>query len=167
MLALAGGVVLFALLLQVRADQGVEPRWLPGYPLPELCGSKIIFNADCAGCGLTRSLIFLSRGDWQSSLRMHRFGWLIGSAILLQIPYRGIALATRIARPLGKRLPLIFGFSLVLILVGNWTVTMLVSRLHATTVTAQPSSIPVDAPRPTTTLNGLDPSTLPILRDSE
>ena len=85
---LAVVVVMLAFLLTVRSDQRVALRPLPRIVLPESCQSRIWFGMDCPGCGLTRSFIHLAHGDWASSLRIHRAGWILAIATLLQIPYR-------------------------------------------------------------------------------
>jgi hypothetical protein len=92
MLTLAGLVVLLA--LEVRPDQRVAFRGLPQYPLPETCFSRAWFRVKCPGCGLTRSLIYLAQADWDASLRVHRLGWLLAVAVLLQFPYRTLALTS-------------------------------------------------------------------------
>ena len=120
MLLVACGVVLLTFLLQVRGDQRVEFRWLPGYPLPQTCAARGFFDIDCPACGLTRSLIHLSRNDWQASFAVHRLGWLMAVAVMLQFPYRIFAILCGCDLPLGLRVPTLFGWALILLLVVNW-----------------------------------------------
>lgn len=89
---------MIALALDVRGGTAVGLRGVPGYPLPELCATRRVFGVGCPGCGLTRSIVWLMHGDLSASLAMHRLGWLIFAAILLQIPYRALALAGRAPR---------------------------------------------------------------------
>lgn len=121
MLAVAIGVVLLSFMLQVRGDQRVELRWLPGVPMPQTCFTQELFGLDCPGCGLTRSFIYLSRNDWQSSWSLHRLGWLMAIAVLLQFPYRIVALR-RGELPLGRTIPRLFGRTLVVLLIANWII---------------------------------------------
>ena len=117
---MACGVVVLSFLLQVRPDQRVEFRWLPGWPLPQTCLSRSLYEVECPGCGLTRSLIHLASADWQASFTIHRVGWLMAIAIVLQIPYRIIQLR-RCGEPmLGSALPKFFGYTLIVMLIGNW-----------------------------------------------
>jgi hypothetical protein len=88
MLIISTLVLLAAPLLEVRAEGRVGPRGVAGFPLPPACMSKEWLGMDCPGCGLTRSFIHLAHGDWASSLRIHRAGWILAIATLLQIPYR-------------------------------------------------------------------------------
>src|SRR5262245_42705428 len=64
MLQICAFVVIMAFLLQTRPDHRVQFRWGPSVPLPETCGSKIFFGMECPGCGLTRSFISISHGDF-------------------------------------------------------------------------------------------------------
>src|SRR5581483_2633083 len=90
---LAVGVILCSFLLEAHSDQRVAFRLLPDYPLPETCMAHALFGTTCPGCGLTRSFIYLAQGDWQTSLQMHRLGWLLALAVLAQLPYRLFCLA--------------------------------------------------------------------------
>src|SRR4051812_48909265 len=92
MLSVATVIVVFSFALEVRSDQRVELRFLPGYPLPQSCLSRQWFNCNCPGCGLTRSFIYLAQGDWDRSLALHKVGWLMALAVLVQFPYRLFAL---------------------------------------------------------------------------
>jgi len=118
-LAVAGLVVVLSLILQVRSDERVIVTGFPEYPLPHACLSYAWFGIRCPGCGLTRSLVHLAHGDWTASWHDHRVGWLMALAILLQFPYRLIAL-WRGGSPLGIWVPRLFGYALIALLVGNW-----------------------------------------------
>lgn len=41
---------------------------------PSLCPFLRIFHFPCPGCGLTKSIIHLYRGDWAGSFGFHRWG---------------------------------------------------------------------------------------------
>jgi hypothetical protein len=120
MLAVAGAIVVLAFLLQVRTDERVALRGLPGYPLPQLCTARAWFGTKCPGCGLTRSFIYLARGDWSASWREHRLGWLLAAAVLLQFPYRLACLARPGHRLPSPRVAQAFGYALIAALIANW-----------------------------------------------
>jgi hydrogenase/urease accessory protein HupE len=84
--------VSLALLLQVRPDGRVAFLGFPNNPLPHACVSRVCFGFPCPLCGLTRSFIHLAHGDWSQSMQAHRLGWFVAIALLLQIPYRLLAL---------------------------------------------------------------------------
>ncbi len=119
---LAGTLVVIALaaVCTVGADGGVRVLGCPGLKLPPLCGSRVFFGVDCPGCGLTRSFVLLAHGRWAEAIAAHRIGWLLALGLLAQVPYRLAALFSRRAFPLGIWTPRIFGWLLIVALVGNW-----------------------------------------------
>jgi hypothetical protein len=119
-LAVAVAVTVLAFLLRVRADDRVILAGLPDYPLPATCLSHAWFGVDCPGCGLTRSLVHLAHADGRASWQAHRLGWLMALVVLLQFPYRLLALARGGEPPLGTRLPWLVGHLLIALLLGNW-----------------------------------------------
>jgi len=125
MLLIAAAVLVLSLLLQVRSDQRVEFRFLPGFPLPESCVSRSVFGVECPGCGLTRSFVYLAHGDWRASFARHRLGWLMMLAVLVQFPYRSWCL--RIGEPSARVLALArsFGYALIGLLILNWILQLL------------------------------------------
>jgi hypothetical protein len=120
MLVLAIGVIACSFLLEAHSDQRVAFRFLPDYPLPETCLAHSMFGVSCPGCGLTRSFIYLAHGDWQTSLKMHRLGWLLALAILFQLPYRFFCLAKHDCSLTTLAFFRWFGYLLIALLLGNW-----------------------------------------------
>jgi len=120
MLGIAVSVVALSFLLQVEGETQVAFRGLGDYPLPELCGSQALFGTECPGCGLTRSILSLARGDWERSLEFHRVGWVMAVAIVLQIPYRSYRLRELNSKISKSRWPVWFGNFLIALLVTNW-----------------------------------------------
>lgn len=120
MLLIAAAIVVLSFLLEVRADQRVTPRGLLELPIPETCASRSLFGVKCPGCGLTRSFIHLARGDWRASLAIHRIGWLLALAVLIQFPYRLLSLKGGEAAAAMRIVARWFGYFLIAMLVGNW-----------------------------------------------
>lgn len=127
MLGLAIAVVLLALAFEVRPDQRVAFAVLPRWPIPETCQSRRLFGIDCPGCGLTRSVVHLAHLRVRDSLAVHPLGWLMFLLIVLQIPYRLLALARHDDTPLGTRFPRYVGATLIALLIGTW---LLRTALH-------------------------------------
>lgn len=125
MLVVAAGVVVLALLLEVRTDGRVALFFLPQLPLPETCSSRAWFGFECPGCGLTRSLVHLAHGRWAESLHLHRLGWLMALAVGLQFPYRIAGLRSPHGSPLGTSLPRTFAWTLIAVLIVNWIIGLL------------------------------------------
>lgn len=92
-LTLCLGLVLLATQLQLTADgEGVR---LLGRQLPESCATLLAFGLPCPGCGLTRSFVSLSQGDWLAGWRFHPLGPLLFALVLLQLPLRAWRLLWR------------------------------------------------------------------------
>jgi hypothetical protein len=130
-LVVASLVVVLAFAMQIRPDGLVALAALPDYPLPPSCPSYTCFGVKCPGCGLTRSLIHLAHGHWEASREVHPVGWVLAAAILLQFPYRILALRRGGRPPLGTVFPQVFGYGLIALLVGNWLWEMVGNALSA------------------------------------
>ena len=127
MLAVACAVVILAFLLVEVSNGRVAVRGFTGCPLPECCLSRRLFGLKCPGCGLTRSIIHLAEGDWRASWRSHRLGGLIAALIVLQIPYRLMALRRPDRALIPVRWLVVFGYVLIALLIGNWLMDVLSS----------------------------------------
>jgi hypothetical protein len=123
MLAVALAVIVLAFACEVRSDQRVEFRLLPGVPLPEACFSKRLFRVDCPGCGLTRSIVHLAHGRYAASFARHHVGWIFAFLIVAQIPYRLLAIR-RGRAPMGPGATRAFAITLIALLVGDWLFRM-------------------------------------------
>ncbi len=122
MLIVACVIVVSALVFRVPSNDRVELAGIEGLPMPSMCLSKSMFGIDCPGCGLTRSLLCFFQGNIANSVALHRVGWIMAVAVVLQFPYRIWALVRKQDYPLGERLPTVFGFFLIFLLIGNWFV---------------------------------------------
>ena len=119
-------VLVASFVLKVVDGERVAVRGFEAYPLPHTCASRMLIQRGCPGCGLTRSFVHLAAGHWQDSLNVHRLGWLLALSFLLQIPYRAVGLLGSNPRPLGKRIPAVFGYSLLALLFANWVSLLVV-----------------------------------------
>jgi hypothetical protein len=121
MLGVSVAVIALALALQLNPAGRVSASWLPLESLPPLCGSRAIFGINCPGCGLTRSFVALAAGDVVESVRLHRVGWLLAMAVVLQIPYRLWGLQEIRRGVLADRVwPAWCGHALIAALLLNW-----------------------------------------------
>jgi hypothetical protein len=124
MLVICCLILAAAPLLKVLPDERVAIRGTEAR-LPPSCPSKVIFHFDCPGCGLTRSFVHIAHGDWESSLRVNRVGWLIMLAASLQIPYRLHALYGSGRFVLGRSASSWFGIAVIVVLFGSWFIGLL------------------------------------------
>ena len=111
-------LVCAVLLLEVQDDRTVALWFLPDRPFPDVCPSRRFLDVECPGCGLTRSLVYLSRGELISSVRMHRLGWLVAAVVLLQVPYRIVRMRSRTDTDV--RIPAYLCRGVVVVLLINW-----------------------------------------------
>ena len=80
--------IVMSFLLQVQPAGRVSFRFAPEQLLPETCPSKVVFRRDCAGCGLTRSFVYIAAMRFRDSWSIHRVGWMVALLTIAQIPYR-------------------------------------------------------------------------------
>ncbi len=126
MLAIVGTILILAFALVEVSDGRVALRGFTDRPLPETCMARRLFGLRCPGCGLTRSMIHLTEGDWRASWRSHRLGGLFAALIALQIPYRLMALRRRDRLVIPTRWLVLSGYLLIGALIGNWLFDLVV-----------------------------------------
>jgi len=119
-LAVATMVAILAWALEVLPNERVAFRGFPEWPLPHSCFSRAALGVPCPGCGLTRSFVYLARGDWQNSWREHRLGWLLAAIVALQFPYRGWVLASGSRAALSPHFATGLAIIVAALLVINW-----------------------------------------------
>lgn len=97
------------------------------FSLPALCASRAYFNADCPGCGLTRSFISLAHGNLEAALKLHRLAPALYLFFLLQIAFRIWSLRgpQSVAYERAGRINHYVGWVLILALLGNWLIGVL------------------------------------------
>jgi hypothetical protein len=131
-LVISCAALLLAFLLDELPDGRIAVRGLPQFPLPQVCASRALLGLRCPGCGLTRSIIHLAKGDWQASWHDHRLGGLFAMMIVFQIPYRLYALLRGPERSLFSTFWLAaIGYALVTLLIANWLVDVAAGRLSS------------------------------------
>lgn len=72
---------------------GDEVVSLFGWEIPPLCTFRRVFGANCPGCGLTRSWVYLVHGDFGAAWRMNKLGLAMFVVAATQIPWRTWLLA--------------------------------------------------------------------------
>lgn len=113
-------IIIASLVLHVGDEGKVQIGPNPSFHLPPLCLSRAIFGVECPGCGLTRGFVLLAHGHWYDSLAMNRVGWFVALALLIQIPYRVLAIRRHESLPLGKWPPTLLAWAVIAALIGNW-----------------------------------------------
>jgi len=131
MLVVACLVVILCFVLRVRPDERVQVAGLSRLTLPPTCLSNELLRVRCPGCGLTRSFLCVARGDWAASWRYHRVGWLLALMVVLQLPYRLLALRRADKDPLGPKLRRLIPYLLIALLLANWLFDLFLMRWGA------------------------------------
>ena len=86
---LVGCLTVLALAASLRT-RGSRQVMVPGIQmaLPEICVFRRNTGLDCPGCGLTRSFIAMTGGDWTRAWGLNPAAYLVYALVVLQIPYR-------------------------------------------------------------------------------
>ena len=73
-------------------SEGQESVFFPGakQAMPELCAAKRIFEIPCPGCGLTRSFISISDGQFSRAWSLNPVSFLLYPFIFVQIPWQAM-----------------------------------------------------------------------------
>jgi len=88
------------------------------------CLSRLIFHADCPGCGLTRSMIAFAHGRLGNSLAFHPAGHLLFSYMVLLLAKRASALFGG-RQPLGAIGGASFGTIFLSLTMAGWVIKVL------------------------------------------
>jgi hypothetical protein len=84
-----------------------------------------MLGVSCPGCGLTRSFIYLARGDWQQAWREHRLGWLVAALVAFQFPYRLWAVWRGGRSSFSPSFATTCAVVLMTLLVANWSLQLM------------------------------------------
>jgi len=60
--------------------------------MPETCSAKLLIGISCPGCGLTRSFIAISNGQFEKAWSLNPASFLVYAFIGVQIPWQGFQL---------------------------------------------------------------------------
>ena len=121
-LVLSISIVVLGLALSLRVVDGarIAFKGFEDYPLPHVCMSRLLLNANCPACGLTRATVHTLHGRWAESRAVHPSGAIVAVFILLQIPYRAMGLLLKTPRPLGKSAPIAITIAIGVVSVALW-----------------------------------------------
>lgn len=120
-LVISAGVILMSFLMR---SEGPKSVYLPGsaIPLPESCASRRITGYDCPGCGLTRSFISISHGEFQRAWEFNATSFVLYPFCAIQIPWSLLQLYLLYWRRRGIEIPNLYflPIAIVVILVVHW-----------------------------------------------
>lgn len=75
-----------AACMHVGSNRRVYLLGLP-QPIPETCMTYNRFGIDCPGCGLTRTFVHLTHGQFAEAWQLNPVGWLVFLFACVQIPF--------------------------------------------------------------------------------
>ena len=105
-------------------SEGQESVFFPGakQAMPELCASRRMFGLPCPGCGLTRSFISISHGQFARAWSFNPVSFLLYPFIFIQIPWHAMQYLLIRKRGYGVQLPYvhIFPIAIAITLLLRW-----------------------------------------------
>jgi hypothetical protein len=113
-------VVVLGFSVDVNAEGAIFLRGLPNSPFPVICPLRRFFGIACPTCGMTRSVVYLLQGQPSAAFAVHRLGWLVLCAVLIQIPYRIWCLSGRRGLTISPRAAALGWTTFIFVLVLNW-----------------------------------------------
>ena len=122
---LALSVIGLSFLMQVPGQTAV---YLPGasFALPELCAAKRVFGVPCPGCGLTRSFISISHGQFAKAWGLNPASLLLYPFVFVQIPWNAMQYWLIRKRGYGVYVPYIhfLPISIAMLLLLQWLIKL-------------------------------------------
>jgi hypothetical protein len=89
LLIICGAILFLSSVLGINQGGQVYLPPFEQFGLPAMCATKVLFHLDCAGCGITRSLVSIGHGDWRAGQAFHPAGLAVygflWAQVLLQI----------------------------------------------------------------------------------
>ena len=123
-LLVAIAAISLSFLMTIKGDQKV---YFPFFsePMPDVCGSRSLFGADCPGCGMSRAFISISNLEIDRALAFNSASLIVYLFVAIQIPWH----ATQIYRTFYRGGPIDTWWTLLpLIGVIGWLLWCYVKR---------------------------------------
>lgn len=85
LLLICGAILFLSSALGINANGQVYLPPFEQFGLPAMCATKVLFHLDCAGCGITRSLVSIGHGNWRAGLAFHPAGLALYGFLWAQV----------------------------------------------------------------------------------
>jgi len=112
----------------IMRAEGPQSVFLPGvdFALPELCTAKRVFGVPCPGCGLTRSFVSISHGQFGRAWSFNPASFLLYPFVFAQIPWNAMQFWLIRRRGYGVQVPYIHFIPIAIAgaLLLQWLMTM-------------------------------------------
>ena len=123
----AMGLSVIGLSFLMRAE-GPESVYWPGarFAMPEVCTAKRVFGVPCPGCGLTRSFISISHGQFGRAWQFNPASFLLYPFVFVQIPWHAMQYWLIRKRGFGVHVPYIhfLPITIAIFLLVQWLVRL-------------------------------------------
>ena len=117
------GLSVIGMSFLMRAS-GPTSVYLPGasFAMPEVCTSKRIFGVPCPGCGLTRSFIAISHGQFGRAWGFNPASFVLYPFVFAQIPWSAMQVWLIRTRGYGVHVPYIhfLPLAVAIVLLVQW-----------------------------------------------
>lgn len=92
LLLICGAILVLSSALGINTNGQVYLPPFEQFGLPAMCATKVLFHLDCAGCGITRSLVSIGHGNWRDGLAFHPAGLAVYGFLWAQVIFQIVAL---------------------------------------------------------------------------
>ena len=121
------GLVVIGLTFLMQSS-GQTSVFLPGasVALPEVCTAKRVFGVPCPGCGLTRSFISISHGQFGRAWGFNPASFLLYPFVFVQIPWHAMQYWLTRKRGYGVHVPYLqfLPIAIGIILLLQWLIRL-------------------------------------------
>lgn len=133
---IAVSIIILSLLLKPGTPQDDRVS-IFGFKTPVLCLHRLIHNQPCAGCGLTRSFVYIAHGDFEKAYSYHKLGIPLFILVALQIPIRIYLLRTGIHgyTKFMKRLIFVPAILAAIMLIIHWLIFSYTNQIQPFLIT--------------------------------
>jgi hypothetical protein len=118
-------IIALSFLMQAKGSASV---FLPGAStaLPEMCSSKRMLGLPCPGCGLTRSFISISHGQFARAWNFNPASFVMYLFVLVQIPWNAMQFLLIRQRGFGVTIPYVHFLPVAVasVLILNWLIRL-------------------------------------------
>ena len=88
-LLVSTAAIALSFVMTIQDDQQVYLPFI-NQPIPDVCGSRMLFGVDCPGCGMSRAFISISDLEIDRALTFNSACLVVYLFVALQIPWHGV-----------------------------------------------------------------------------
>jgi len=118
---MASAVIVCSFVMSAEGAATVRAPWFP-IQMPETCMSRRLWGIDCPGCGLTRSFISMSHGEFARAFSFNVAGPIVYLFVFVQIPWHAFQMFRlwNFKRPIESGWLYVPLFSMSAVILSQW-----------------------------------------------